>query len=146
MLFRSFVKGALTGNMGRSFVYNVDAIQLIFQRLPATLELAIAALLIAVLVGVPLGLFAGLKPENPIAKLATHSTLCHDRGLSSDTAIFPGFAVEQTLQAIKASGLPGDAAVSRVASRLRWPTLRRCFDRAVSCSRTMFSTNYRRCR
>lgn len=67
--YLSFVQGALTGNMGRSFVYNVDAIQLIFQRLPATLELAVAALLIAVLVGMPLGLFAGLKPDNPFSKI-----------------------------------------------------------------------------
>lgn len=65
----SFVKGALTGNLGKSFVYNVDAIQLIFHRLPATLELAIAALLIAVLVGVPLGLFAGMRPDHPFSKL-----------------------------------------------------------------------------
>lgn len=58
---------------------------------------------------------AAKQLEDPIAKLATHSTLYRDRGLSSDTAIFPGFAVEQTLQAIKASGSLGDAAVSRVA-------------------------------
>src|SRR5690606_30542099 len=67
--YLSFVQGALTGNFGRSFVYNVDAIELIFQRLPATLELAIAALLFAILIGMPLGLFAGLKPDNPFSKL-----------------------------------------------------------------------------
>lgn len=68
--YLSFVQGALTGSLGRSFVYNVDAVQLIFQRLPATLELAIAALLIAIVLGMPLGLFAGLKPDHPFSKLS----------------------------------------------------------------------------
>ena len=38
--------------------------QLIIHRMPATLELAVAALLIAVLLGIPLGLWAGLRPES----------------------------------------------------------------------------------
>lgn len=67
--YLGFVNGALHGNLGTSFVYNVPAVTLILQRLPATLELAIAALIIAVIVGVPLGLFAGLFPEHPLSKL-----------------------------------------------------------------------------
>lgn len=39
------------------------------QRLPATLELAFAALIIAVVIGVPLGLFAGLYPSHPLSRL-----------------------------------------------------------------------------
>ena len=64
----SFLSGALHGNLGTSFVYNVPAIELILQRLPATLELAVAALLLAVLFGVPLGLVAGLYPDSWFAK------------------------------------------------------------------------------
>ena len=64
----SFLNGALHGNLGKSFVYNVPAVTLILQRLPATLELAIAALLLAVIIGVPLGLVAGLYPDNPASK------------------------------------------------------------------------------
>ena len=64
----SFLSGALHGNLGTSFVYNVPAIELILQRLPATLELAVAALLLAVLFGVPLGLLAGLYPDSWFAK------------------------------------------------------------------------------
>src|SRR5690606_28132803 len=64
----SFLNGALHGNLGKSFVYNVPAITLILQRLPATLELAVAALLLAVIIGVPLGLVAGLYPDNPASK------------------------------------------------------------------------------
>ena len=63
-----FLKQALVGDLGRSFAFNVPAIQLIFERMPATLELAGAAMLIAVALGIPLGLWAGLKPESTSAK------------------------------------------------------------------------------
>lgn len=56
-----FLAGALHGNLGRSFIHGAPAIGLILERLPATLELAVAALLIALLIGVPLGLWAGAK-------------------------------------------------------------------------------------
>ncbi len=58
-----FVLGALEGDLGRSFVFGEPALKLILQRMPATLELAFMALLMAIIIGVPLGLYAGLKPE-----------------------------------------------------------------------------------
>lgn len=63
-----FVKGALTLDLGKSFAYNVPAIELIFERMPATLELASSAMLMAVVIGLPLGLYAGLKPKSWISK------------------------------------------------------------------------------
>ena len=57
-----FLGNALGGDLGRSFVYNQPSISLIFQRLPATLELALSALFIAMVLGFPLGLYAGLHP------------------------------------------------------------------------------------
>jgi peptide/nickel transport system permease protein len=59
-----FVVHALSGDLGNSFVSNVPAIHLILQRMPATFELALTALLIAVLLGIPLGLWAGLRPDS----------------------------------------------------------------------------------
>src|SRR3979490_687865 len=59
-----FIKHASPGDLGRSFAFNVPAIGLILERMPATLELATAAMLIAVLLGIPLGLWAGLKPRS----------------------------------------------------------------------------------
>src|SRR6195256_1351642 len=59
-----FIERAATGDLGRSFAFNVPAIGLILERMPATLELATAAMLIAVLLGIPLGLWAGLKPRS----------------------------------------------------------------------------------
>jgi len=58
-----FLKQALSGDLGRSFAYGTPAIQLILERMPATLELALAATGIAVLAGIPLGLWAGLRPD-----------------------------------------------------------------------------------
>jgi peptide/nickel transport system permease protein len=62
--YLTFLGNALRGDLGRSFVFNEPALQLILQRMPATLELAIAATVGAVLIGLPLGLYAGLKPNS----------------------------------------------------------------------------------
>jgi peptide/nickel transport system permease protein len=59
-----FLRNAMTGNLGRSFVYATPALPLILERLPATLELAAAAMLLSVLPGIPLGLLAGLRPKS----------------------------------------------------------------------------------
>ena len=58
-----FLSGALQGDLGRSFASNVPAIELILQRMPATVELAFTATLIAVALGIPLGLWAGVRPN-----------------------------------------------------------------------------------
>ena len=62
--YLKFLANAMTGDLGRSFVYNVPAIRLILDKLPATLELAAAAMVIAIAIGIPLGLVAGLKPHS----------------------------------------------------------------------------------
>ena len=63
-----FLESAASGDLGRSFVYNTPAIEVIFQRMPATLELALTALVIAITLGIPLGMWAGLKPETPAGR------------------------------------------------------------------------------
>jgi len=63
-----FLQRAVTGDLGKSFAFNVPAIQLILERMPATIELATAAMLIAIVLGVPLGLWAGLKPNSLAGK------------------------------------------------------------------------------
>ncbi len=61
--YGSFLHGAMTGDLGKSFVHGTPALRLVVERMPATLELAVSAMLIAVLLGIPLGLFAGLRPN-----------------------------------------------------------------------------------
>lgn len=63
-----FVGGALKGDLGKSFVFGEPALKVILDRMPATLELAIAAVVMSVMVGIPLGLYAGLRPDSPISK------------------------------------------------------------------------------
>ncbi|MGI9452695.1 MAG: ABC transporter permease [Geminicoccaceae bacterium] len=58
-----FVLGALQGDLGRSYVFGEPALKLILQHMPATLELASVSMLIAIALGVPLGLYAGLNPD-----------------------------------------------------------------------------------
>ena len=64
----TFLANALAGDLGKSFAANVPAIQLILQRMPATVELALTATVIAIVLGLPLGLWAGLKPDSVAAK------------------------------------------------------------------------------
>lgn len=64
-----FVTKAVQGDLGNSFVYGEQALGIIVQRMPATFELALAALLMAILIGIPLGVFAGLKPEARSSKI-----------------------------------------------------------------------------
>jgi peptide/nickel transport system permease protein len=59
-----FLRQAAAGDLGRSFVFNVPAIQLIFEKLPATIELALAAMVLAIAIGIPAGLIAGLYPHS----------------------------------------------------------------------------------
>ena len=61
--FFIYAGNVLRGDLGNSFVYGASALTIILQRLPATLELAFVALAISVLLGVPLGMIAGLKPD-----------------------------------------------------------------------------------
>src|SRR5690606_38387404 len=61
-----FLLNALQGDLGTSFVYNQPSISIILNRLPATLELAFSALVLAIIIGIPLGLWSGLKPGSAV--------------------------------------------------------------------------------
>ena len=63
-----FVLNAFQGDLGRSFIFGEPALKLIVQRMPATMELALVSLLMAVVFGIPLGIYAGLKPTSRISK------------------------------------------------------------------------------
>ena len=59
-----FLWSALQGNLGTSFRYAEPVLVMIIERLPATFELAAASILLAVIVGVPLGVWAGARPNS----------------------------------------------------------------------------------
>ena len=64
--YGTFIWHALHGDLGRSFVFNQPSIDLILNRMPATLELAFVALALSLIVGIPLGLWAGLRPGTAV--------------------------------------------------------------------------------
>jgi len=63
MQYLVFIGHAVQGNFGNSFLTGEPAMRLILERMPATLELACVAMLMSVLIGVPLGIIAGLRPK-----------------------------------------------------------------------------------
>ncbi|EGF33979.1 Oligopeptide transport system permease protein oppB [Oxalobacteraceae bacterium IMCC9480] len=63
-----FVKNALSGDMGNSFAFSTPALTLIFERMPATMELAVVAIVMSIGLGIPLGLWAGLRPNGIAGK------------------------------------------------------------------------------
>jgi peptide/nickel transport system permease protein len=63
-----FMGQAVQGNFGDSFLTGAPAMSLILERMPATMELAVVAMLISLLIGVPLGMRAGLKPQAPASR------------------------------------------------------------------------------
>jgi peptide/nickel transport system permease protein len=58
-----FMSHALRLDFGNSFLAGAPAMGLILERMPATMELATVAMMLSLLVGVPLGIWAGLKPQ-----------------------------------------------------------------------------------
>ena len=66
--FLYFIKGAVSGDLGKSFIFGTPALKLILTRMPATMELAFTALLLAIIIGIPLGLYCGLNSDSPVAK------------------------------------------------------------------------------
>jgi peptide/nickel transport system permease protein len=59
--YMDYWAGLLRGDMGRSFTNDTPVRELIFSRYPATIQLAIAALIVAVLIAIPLGVAAGRR-------------------------------------------------------------------------------------
>ena len=62
--FVLFLLNAVRGDLGTSFVYGIPAIEVLAQRFPATLELALLAFVFAIGLGIPLGMWAGIRPQS----------------------------------------------------------------------------------
>ncbi|HUK06369.1 MAG TPA: ABC transporter permease [Stellaceae bacterium] len=70
-----FLRNAVHGDLGNSFVFNEPSLKLIAERMPATLELAFAAMVLAILLGLPLGLYVGLKPGTTLSRTIAASSI-----------------------------------------------------------------------
>jgi ABC-type dipeptide/oligopeptide/nickel transport system permease component len=58
--------GVLWGDLGKSIHGNISVVEEFKRRFPATIELALAAMAIAVIIGVPAGVFSALYRNSPI--------------------------------------------------------------------------------
>ena len=59
--YLNFAGDIVKGDFGTSFVYNRPVLDLIIERLPATLEIALLAMVIGLGIGIPLGIYSGIK-------------------------------------------------------------------------------------
>lgn len=59
--YTSFVEGVLRGDFGDSFRYREPALDIVLERVPATIELAVASLALALLIGLPAGIISALR-------------------------------------------------------------------------------------
>jgi peptide/nickel transport system permease protein len=73
--FFVFIGNALQGEFGQSFFHRRPVIDVIAERLPATIELAVVALVIAVATAIPLGILAAVRRGSWIDKAATVGSL-----------------------------------------------------------------------
>jgi peptide/nickel transport system permease protein len=64
MQYVTFLSNAVQGDLGTSFVHAEPALQLIISRMPATFELVFLAMLVATIIGIPLGLYVGLNEDS----------------------------------------------------------------------------------
>jgi peptide/nickel transport system permease protein len=63
-----FLKNMLHGDFGRSFVFRQPVFGLILERMPATVEMVLAAMVLALCLAIPLGVFAGAYPRNKASR------------------------------------------------------------------------------
>ncbi|MCJ9751780.1 ABC transporter permease [Neorhizobium sp. BETTINA12A] len=62
--------GVLTGDFGISLRTNQPVLELIFQKLPVTIQLAVMAMFFAMLIGIPIGILAAVKKNTFIDYIA----------------------------------------------------------------------------
>ncbi len=69
--YLKFIESAATGEFGKSFKFSEPVINVIKTRLPATIELALVAILIAMALAIPIGVWAGAKPNSWLDNVGT---------------------------------------------------------------------------
>lgn len=73
--FFLFIANALRGEFGLSFFHRRPVIEVIGERLPATIELTLVALILALAIAIPLGVFAAVKRNSWLDRGATVGSL-----------------------------------------------------------------------
>lgn len=84
-----FLTSLVQGDFGYSYVFRQPAMTLILERLPATVEMVLVAMVMAVAVAIPLGVYAGANPDGRVSRFIMAGSLL---GIS-----LPGFWVGMVL-------------------------------------------------
>ncbi|MBN9251953.1 MAG: ABC transporter permease [Mesorhizobium sp. 61-13] len=64
-----FVGRAVRGDFGLSYQYARPVIDIVAERLPATIELSFAAVFLALALGIPMGIYTGIHPRSALSRL-----------------------------------------------------------------------------
>jgi len=67
--YQKFLVNVSEGNLGNSFIYGQPALDIVFERMPATMELAIIAMIISIVIGIPLGIISSIKPNSIMSRI-----------------------------------------------------------------------------
>ncbi|WDP92161.1 MAG: ABC transporter permease [Desulfobacter sp.] len=73
--YANFLGNALKGNFGKSYVSQVDAMDTILERFPATFELALSAITLSFVIGVALGVVVSLRPGSALSRFIMAGSL-----------------------------------------------------------------------
>jgi len=69
--FIHFLEGLVTFDLGRSYTQRVPVGDIIFPRLPATIELSVLSMVVALLIGIPVGIVSAVKRYTIFDKAGT---------------------------------------------------------------------------
>jgi len=67
--YQRFLVNVSKGDLGNSFIYGQPALDIVLERMPATMELAVIAMIISILVGIPLGIISSIKPNSTLSRV-----------------------------------------------------------------------------
>lgn len=67
--YQKFLINVSKGNLGNSFIYGQPALDIVFERMPATMELAVIAMILSILIGIPLGIVSSIKPNSVLSRV-----------------------------------------------------------------------------
>lgn len=68
--YQWWIAGVLRGDLGRSWINNFPVAELIRQKLPATVALALGSMAVALLIAIPLGILPAIRPGSGIDRFA----------------------------------------------------------------------------
>jgi len=118
-----YVTRGLHGDLGQSYTYKAPIMDLVLGALPNTLELSVAALVLSLVLALPLGIAAALRPQTPIDYASTSFAVAGVAVPVFWLAIMLIFVFAVRLHWLPASGLGGPPWTADGLSHLALPAL-----------------------